>query len=100
MESTEKKYTPEEIASRVSASPVLSQISDLQQSDLLKVLNGAYIARRFFGKSRFWFSKKINHCMNNGKPEDFTPEERKKLAQALRVLSYELDELAETLEQA
>ncbi len=90
--------TIEEIDARTAESPVLSQITDLSECDVMNVLNGAYLAKRFFGKSRSWFSKKLNHNINNGKPDDFTQEERKKLANALRVLSFELDELADTLE--
>lgn len=78
--------------------PVLSQITELKESDVMNILNGSYIARRFFGRSRAWFSKKLNHNLQNGKPDDFTPDERKRLADALRVLSFELEELANAIE--
>lgn len=78
--------------------PVLSKITELNESDVMNVLNCSYIAKRFFGRSRAWFSKKLNHNLQNGKPDDFTPEERKKLANALRVLSFELEELANAIE--
>lgn len=90
--------TPEQLEKMTASNPVLNQITELKECDVMNVLNGAYIARRFFGKSRYWFSKKLNHNLNNGKPDDFTPEERKKLANALRTLSFELDELADTLD--
>ena len=36
---------------------VLSKIKFMKQEDLSRVLNGAYIAQRFFGKSSCWFSQ-------------------------------------------
>ncbi|MBE6305685.1 MAG: DUF5053 domain-containing protein [Bacteroidales bacterium] len=82
----------------MSSNSVLNQITELKESDLMNVLNGTYIAKRFFGRSRSWFSRKVNHCLSNGKPDGFTPDERKQLAKALRVLAFEIDELAESLE--
>lgn len=57
--------------------PILSKIKFMEREDLLRVLNGAYIAERFFGKSGSWFSQKLNNNLKNGKPCEFTEEELK-----------------------
>lgn len=78
--------------------PVLSKIEFLKRSDLLKVLNGTYIAKRFFGKSTCWFSQKVNNHTKNGKSVDFTKEEIETLRNALITISLELQDLADELE--
>lgn len=77
--------------------PVLSQIKFLKREDLLRVINGAYIAERFFGKSGCWFSQKLNGNIKNGKPCYFTEEERKKLKIAIETIAIELQDLADEL---
>lgn len=72
-------------------------VRDLEQSDILEVLNGTYIAKRFFGRSCCWFSQKLNNHMKNGKPCEFTPEERKVLKQALGTMAWEIQELADNM---
>ena len=69
----------------------------MKESDLLKVLNGTYLAERFFGKSGSWFSQKINNHLKNGQPVEFTEEELAKLKEALVVISLELQDLADEL---
>ncbi|MCC8070791.1 MAG: DUF5053 domain-containing protein [Bacteroidales bacterium] len=64
---------------------------------MLNVLNGSYIAKRFFGKSTSWFSQKLNHHIKNGKPCDFSPEEREKLKRALDTIAWEIQELADNM---
>ncbi len=76
---------------------ILSQIQTLKQSDLLNVLNCAYIAQRFFGKSGSWFSQKLNNHLKNGQPAQFTQEELKTLSNALYTLSIEIAELADEI---
>ncbi len=76
---------------------VLSKIEFLKRSDLLRALNGSYIAKRFFGKSTCWFSQKVNNHIKNGKPVDFTPDELQVLKNALVTLSIELQDLADEL---
>ena len=78
--------------------PVLSKIKFMEREDLSRVLNGAYIAERFFGKSGCWFSQKLNGNMKNGKPCEFSAEERETLANALRTIAIELEELADDLQ--
>ena len=76
---------------------ILGQIQTLKQSDLLKVLNCAYIADRFFGKSGSWFSQKLNGHLKNGEPAQFTKDELKTLSNALYTLSIEIAELADEI---
>ncbi|MDE6801435.1 MAG: DUF5053 domain-containing protein [Muribaculaceae bacterium] len=78
--------------------PILSKIEDLKQSDLIKVLNASYISKRFFGKSKGWFSQKINGHIKNGEPARFTDEEIETLRNALYTLSIELQEIADELQ--
>lgn len=83
---------------RIANNPVLSKLQFMEnRQDLLRVLNGAYIAERFFGKSGSWFSQKLNNNIKNGKPCEFTPEELKTLRNALYTISLEVQELADEL---
>jgi hypothetical protein len=84
--------------SNYSTDPVLSALKFMEREDLLRVLNGAYIAERFFGKSACWFSQKLNHNLKNGKPCEFSAEERKTLSNALYTISLELQDLADELQ--
>ena len=70
---------------------------EAEESDILDVLNYAYIARRFFGKSRFWFSQKINNNIKNGKPADFTENEWQTLRSAFYTISDEIKALADNM---
>lgn len=78
--------------------PVLSKIKFMEREDILRVLNGAYIAQRFFGKSGCWFSQKLNNNLKNGKPCEFSPEELKTLSSALHTIALELQDLADELQ--
>lgn len=77
--------------------PVLAKIKFMEKEDLLRVLNGAYIAERFFGHSGSWFSQKLNGNLKNGKPCYFTEDEKKTLRNALETIALELQELADEL---
>ncbi|MBD5401539.1 DUF5053 domain-containing protein [bacterium] len=79
--------------------PILSKIRFMEREDILRVLNGTYIAERFFNKSGSWFSQKINNHMKNGKPCEFTPEELKTLSNALHTIAIELQDLADDLQE-
>lgn len=76
---------------------ILSQIKFMEKEDLLRVLNGTYIAERFFGKSGSWFSQKLNNHLKNGKPCEFTAEEMETLRNAIYTISIELQDLADEL---
>ena len=90
--------TENEFKIKHADNPILSKIEYLKQSDLIKVLNASYIAKRFFGKSKGWFSQKLNGHIKNGKPCEFTAEERKTLSNALYTISLELQDLADELQ--
>lgn len=89
--------TQEEFNEKHKADPILSKLKFMEREDLLRVVNGAYIAERFFGKSGSWFSQKLNHHLKNGKPCEFTPEELETLSNALYTISLELQDLADEL---
>lgn len=79
---------------------ILSKLKFMERGDLLRVINGAYIAERFFGKSCCWFSQKLNGHIKNGKPCEFTRDELETLSNALYTIAIELEDLADELHQA
>lgn len=89
--------TMKETENEKKTDPVLSKIKFMERTDLLRILNGAYIAERFFGKSGSWFSQKLNNNIKNGKPCEFTPEELITLSNALHTIAIELQDLADDL---
>ena len=72
-------------------------VIELKETEIFDVLKASYIAERFFGKSRFWISQKINHNIKNGKPDDFTTEQRETLKKAIETIALELQELADNM---
>lgn len=68
-----------------------------ESDDVLDCIKDAYIARRFFGKTRYWYSQKINNNIKNGKPADFTDEEWAKLKEAFYTISKELKDIADNM---
>lgn len=70
---------------------------ELKEVEIFKVLNASYIAKRFFNKSRFWISQKINHNITNGKPAEFSNAERETLKNALKTIAFELQNLADEI---
>ncbi|MBD5294861.1 MAG: DUF5053 domain-containing protein [Bacteroides sp.] len=81
-----------------SKDPILGKLEFMEREDLLRVINGSYIAERFFGKSGSWFSQKLNHHLKNGQPCEFTPEELKTLSNALYTIALELQDLADEMQ--
>lgn len=53
------------------------------KADLFELLNASYLADKCFGKTRQWFYQRTNKSSVNGKEKDFTPEQRKQLADFL-----------------
>lgn len=72
-------------------------VLDLKEHDIMRVLKVSYIAERFFGRSRSWLCHKLNHDIKNGKPDDFTAEERAKLKDALDTIAYEIQILSDSM---
>lgn len=89
----------EEKEKNINNNPVLSKIKFMDdRRDLLRMINGSYIAERFFGRSGCWFSQKLNNNIKNGKPCEFSPEEIKTLRDALYTMALELEDLADELQ--
>lgn len=72
-------------------------VIDLKEADIFDVLNASYIAKRFFGKSRFWISQKLNHNVKNGKEANFTPAEYQQLKKAIETIALELQALSDEM---
>lgn len=98
-ESEEGQRLADEIFARLKKGEVSADkmVVDLKREDIGKVLKVSYIAERFFGRSRSWMSHKLNNNIVNGKPDGFTPEERKKLKEALDTIAYEIQNLSDSL---
>lgn len=79
------------------ADSIREKYQDLGREDILRVVNGSYIAQRFFGRSGSWFSQKLNHHIKNGKPCEFTPDELATLRLALHTIGMELQGLADDI---
>lgn len=96
-QSEEGRRLADEAVTRFKASTSAERVFDLKEQDIMKVLKVSYIAERFFGRSRSWLCHKLNHDMKNGKPDDFTPEERERLKDALDTIAYEIQVLSDNL---
>ena len=96
-QSEEGARLADEAVARFKASKSSERVLDLKEQDIFKVLKVSYIAERFFGRSRSWLCHKLNHDIKNGKPDGFTPEERKKLKDALDTIAYEIQILSDNL---
>lgn len=101
-----ENMTPEDIEALIQRleekhknDPVLSKTITLERKDLLRVLNGSYIAYRFFQRSASWFSQKLNNSVVNGVAREFTADEMQTLANALYTIALELEELADELQE-
>ena len=70
---------------------------ELKETEIFNVLNASYIAERFFGKSRYWISQRLNHNKVNGKEAKFSPEEYKTLKNAIETIAIELQELSDNM---
>lgn len=95
--SPEGQRRADELIEQYKNSPEGKLSLDLKEHDILKVLKMSYIAQRFFGRSRSWITHKLNHDIVNGKPDEFTADERERLKHALETISEELQEIADNL---
>lgn len=87
-----------ELEEKAAKDPILAKLKFMDKEDLQRAINGSYIAERFFGKSGSWFSQKLNGHIKNGKPCEFTAEERKTLSDALYTIALELQDFADELQ--
>lgn len=72
-------------ASRIDALEKSIEAYTLHQQlgSLAEVLNLAFIARNYFGKTRQWLYQRLKGLVVNGKPASFTPEEESRFRDAL-----------------
>lgn len=96
-ESEEGARLADEAVARFKTLSADKKVLDLKEQDIMRVLKVSYIAERFFGRSRSWLCHKLNHDIRNGKPDDFTEPERKKLKDALDTIAYEIQILSDNL---
>ena len=96
-ESEEGRRLADEALARYKAAPDSEKILELKEYDIMKVLKVSYIAERFFGRSRSWLCHKLNHDMKNGRPDDFTEQERRTLKNALETIACEIQDLSDSL---
>ena len=61
-----------------------------QLEDILPFMSLAYIAKRYFGKSRQWLYQRVNGMNVNGKPARFTSQEIDILNSALQEMGKKL----------
>ena len=66
------------------------RLRELTGAQVFDTINCAYIAERFFNRSRAWFIQRLNNKIVNGKPVSFTPDELLKLRTALKVIASEI----------
>ncbi len=66
-------------------------------SDVLLAVKWAHISTHYFGKSRSWFSQRLNGYDGNYEKNDFSDQERQQLKDALLDLSKRLEECARSL---
>ena len=66
-------------------------------ADVLHSIKWAHISTQYFGKSRSWFSQRLNGYDGNGAESDFNDEEVKVLKNALFDLSERIRKTAERL---
>lgn len=66
----------------------------LELGDVAHAISLSYIAKVYFGKSKNWLYQRLNGNKVNGKPAQFTDEERKRFAEALHDLSRRIEDTA------
>lgn len=65
-----------------------------QLGDLASALSLSFIAKKYFNRSKSWLYQRLNGYKVNGKPAQFTLEERKLLANALLDISKQAKDMA------
>ncbi|MDE6296649.1 MAG: DUF5053 domain-containing protein [Muribaculaceae bacterium] len=69
-------------------------------SELEGLINKSELASQYFGKTRAWFSQKLNGCMVLDKKKSFTEEEYHQLAEAFRHIAKRLEAHADEIDAA
>ena len=65
-------------------------IMTINLGEIAKAVSLSYIATTYFGKSRSWLYQRLNGHTVNGKQAQFSPDEKKQFALALKDLSIQL----------
>lgn len=74
-----------------------NEISLLEQlNKVSNIVSLSYIAKRYFGKSKSWFSQRMHGHLVNGKVSGFTPDEIQTLNMALQDISKTLGAISFT----
>lgn len=66
-------------------------------SDILLSVKWAHISTHYFGKSRSWFSQKLNGYDGNNMESDFTEDEKEVLRNSLYDLSDRIRKCADKI---
>ncbi len=66
-------------------------------SDIIHSIKWAHISTQYFGKSRSWFSQRLNGYDGNGIDSDFNANEKEQLRNALLDLSERIRKTAERI---
>ena len=69
-------------------------------AELEGLINKSELASQYFGKTRAWFSQKLNGCMVLDKKKSFTEEEYHQLAEAFRDIAKRLSAHADEIDAA
>ncbi len=68
-----------------------------KMSDIILDISIAKISTRYFDKSRSWLYHKLDGIDGNGKPTDFSVQEKEQLRKALKDLSTRISICADNL---
>lgn len=68
-----------------------------KMSDILLDISLAKISMKYFEKSRSWLYHKLDGVDGNGKPTDFSVQEKEQLRNALKDLSKRISTCADNL---
>lgn len=78
----------QDVGQEISLQEQLKQVSN--------IVSLSYIAKRYFGKSKSWFSQRMHGHHVNGKEAGFTPDEIRTLNTALQDISKTLGSISFT----
>jgi hypothetical protein len=86
--------SPEEaMASLKSIDNRISEIKEgIELGEIADMASMSYIAEKYFKKTRTWLYQRLNGNIVNGKPAQFTKEEKETFAKALQDMSKKFHE--------
>jgi len=64
-----------------------SLVEKVNLGEVSDIISIAYIAQKYFGKTRHWLYQRLNGSVVNGKPARFTQDEKVRLREALQDVS-------------